>query len=69
MADELTQEEKTIVESFRKLKEAKKKAVAKTQSAFEQWLKEDLPQIWQSIKDFVSVLSEIWEGIKSLFFA
>jgi hypothetical protein len=63
---ELTADEMKMLNSFRGLSEAKKKAVAASQSAFTRWLKEDLPAIWNSIKDFVS---SAWNAIRDFFFS
>jgi predicted choloylglycine hydrolase len=63
---ELTPEEQTILKSFRNLKKSRQEAIANSRNAFERWLQEDLPKIWQSIKNFIS---DLWNGIRDFFFS
>ncbi len=61
--NDLTREEKAIIESFRKLSQSRKKAVTASLEAFKNWIKEAIP--WVAATILQAAISEIFHHLIS----
>lgn len=62
--DDLTPEEKAILESFRKLSQSQKKAVTASKESFINWIKTSVSWVWDNIKGYAN---DLWSWLKGFF--